>query len=66
MRRSGNRSGTPDAVVDVTCPWCRTTDPAYDNVPYDQLCYGHQAEYEGLTEVELERALREQYEEEHL
>lgn len=44
-----------------TCPWCR--DPRADEkasgVP-ESLCRGHLAEYDGLSEAELDRMEAEQ------
>jgi hypothetical protein len=40
------------------CPWCAST--AAEEWSED-LCRGHQAEYEGTTIAELDRMEREQY-----
>ena len=41
------------------CPWCRNSDN--DDPDPDTLCRPHLAEYEGLSESELDRMESEQY-----
>ncbi|MET0496397.1 MAG: hypothetical protein ABW000_24990 [Actinoplanes sp.] len=42
------------------CPWCAGDLIDDDDVDPDALCRPHEAEYEGLSEVQLDRMQAEQ------
>lgn len=44
----------------IACEWCRVPDSVNDEPDTDKLCRPHLAEYEGLSENELDRMEREQ------